>query len=47
MKERFKRYRTRKEVTLDKMVKLTKMAKQKPSISATENFKRVPYLMVK
>ena len=43
MKERFKRYRTRKEVALDKMVKLTKMAKRKPSISATENFKRAPY----
>ena len=47
MRERYKCYRTRKEVALDKMVKLTKMAKRKPSISAPENFKRAPYSTVK
>ena len=47
MREKFKRYRTRKEVALDRMVKLAKMAKQKPSVIATENFKRVPYSVCK
>jgi hypothetical protein len=47
MKERFKRYRTKKEVALDKLGKIDKMAKLKPSMSATEVFKRPPYSVCK
>lgn len=47
MRERYKCYRTKKEVALDKLGKIDKMAKLKPSMSATEVFKRPPYSTVK
>lgn len=43
MKERFKCYRTKKELALDKIAKIDKMAKFKPREHASECFKRAPY----
>ena len=43
MRERYKRYRTNKEVLLDKMGKRETMAKFKPRENASEWFKRPPY----
>lgn len=47
MRERYKRYRTRKEVALDKLAKIDKMAKNKPKEHASEVFKRPPYSVCK
>lgn len=43
MRERFKRYRTHKEVALDKIGKRDAMAKIEPKKNASEWFKRPPY----
>ena len=47
MRERYKCYRTKKEVALDKLTKTDVMSKNKPKEHATEVFKRPPYSMVK
>ena len=43
MRERYKCYRTKKEVALDKLTKTDVMSKNKPKEHATEVLKRPPY----